>query len=109
VVATRAATLVHEELMPLLAQAQVLPLPPQRLQRSAALLPVLPLLPAHAVMLVALQGAAVRAPVLAAFVLASLGAAAVQAHWPPAKAENQAGRWLLLLALLIALASEVLR
>ena len=106
VVATRAATLVADDIAPLLATAVMLPLPPQRLRRGAALLPLAPLLPAYAVLPWLLPPA--RPSVLLAFISASFGAAAMQALWTPADDETRAGRWLLSLAVLLALASEVL-
>lgn len=105
--ATRAASLVHQDLLPLLAETTMLPLPPRRLRRSATLLPVLPLLPAHALLPWLLPPA--RPAVLLPFVLAALGTAATLAAWPPVDPETHAARWLLALVLLLALASEVLR
>lgn len=107
--ASRAATLVHEELLPLLAEATVLPLPPRRLRRSAMLLPLLPLLPSHTGLALALPWPSVRPGVWALFVLASLGSAWLQSSSQPVDAETRSGRWLLFLALLLALASEVLQ
>ena len=70
---------------------------------------MLPLLPAHATLPLALPCPSVRPGVWALFVLASLGTAWLQSASQPADAETRAGRWLLFLALLLAVASEVLK
>jgi hypothetical protein len=106
----RAALLVREEIGPLLAAASMLPLPPRTLARRAALLPLLPLLPAQAALPAWLlaAGPPVRPGVLLAYGLAAFGAAAWQAQAPAAQDQTAGARWLLLLALQVALASEVL-
>lgn len=105
--ATRLATLVREEIFPLISATAMLPLPPKRLFRSAALLPLAPLLPAWVALLAVLPPA--RPAVLAAFAFASVGAAALQSFRAEPQSDLRAARWLLSMVVLIALASETLR
>ena len=109
VLSGRASALVHEEITPLLAATTMLPLPQRALAQRAALLPLLPLLPAQALLpgVLAASPLVLRPALLAAFMLAVFGAAALQARVPAAQDETAGARWLLLLALQLALASEV--
>jgi hypothetical protein len=102
----RSAALAAEELAPLIEAAAMLPLPPATLRRAAAALPVLALLPALTALPAVLHGA--RPAVLAVFIAGQVAAAVMLSLWHPAEAETRAGRWLLCLVLLLALASEVL-
>jgi hypothetical protein len=81
-------------------------LPPKRLFRRAALLPLAPLLPAWAALLAVLPPA--RPAVLTAFAFASVATAALQAFWAEPQSDIRAARWLLSLVVLTALASETL-
>ncbi len=109
---SRLSTLARLELAPLHAAAQVLPLPPQALQRARWGLVCLPLLLGLVALCVALALAAaagqvqVHRAVFSAYGLVCLVAGVVEARAEPAAAAAQSSRWLLSLCLGIALASE---
>lgn len=107
--ATRLSTLVREEIGPLLEAAAALPIDSRAARRQAAALVPLPLLPGLAALLAVAASPALRArpAVLAAYAVGLVGAAAWPSFVPPADAGTAAGRWLLSLVLLFALASEV--
>ena len=86
-----------------------LPLSPAALQRGRDLLCLLPLLPAGAVLAIGLRDAAFRPAVLAAYLLACVGACTWQVLSRTTEPADQSSRWLFSLVLCLALASEVPR
>lgn len=113
---SRLATLARLEFSALHAACAHLPLQPQRLQHARQALPLAALLPGLAALGLALTLAAsawpgpaalvLRPAVLAGYGLACVGSCAVEACSAPADAAAKSSRWLLSLALCIALASE---
>ena len=112
VTATRLRVLVGEELQPLHAHCAVLPLKHASLVLGRRLLTILPVSLGQA-LLVAMwfvspvQG--MRPTVAAAYVFVTWVGSAMQAWAPPARPALEISRWVLVLVLAVALASEVVR
>ena len=111
VVVARLRTLAESAFGPLLVACTVLPIAPQRLRLARAGLVLLPGLLGLVVLLVGLLAGPVPIPVrpwvCVAYVGVSLAAWSAEAMFTPRDPAHHAARWLLSLALTLALASEV--
>jgi len=112
---TRVAALLRLEMADLHAACAPLPVPPTQLQRGRQLMPLAALMPGLLALGVAAAWAAAccglqpRLPVLAAYVLVCIAGCSIESFSPSGDAASKASRWLLTLALCIALASEATR
>lgn len=107
-VTTRVNNLSRAELLPLILACASLPLAPRRLQRQRAWLALLPCALGLGVLALALPWQAARGPVAVAFMTVCLAVNAVEVTVVSADATHRSSRWLFLLALMVALASEVM-
>lgn len=107
VAVSRAHALAREEFAPLLAEATVLPVAPARLARARDALCLLPLVPALAMLAAGLATVPLRPGWLAAYLLSCTGSCALQVFTRPEQDSDRSARWLFLLVLSLALASEV--
>ena len=107
-ISTRLNALSLHEHAPLLAACALLPLAPARLRRQRLLLVMLPVLLGMLLLAGLLPWGQARPLVALAYLLANGVVALVEVCSPPVDAGAKASRWLLSLAVLIALASEVM-
>ncbi len=107
VLVSRAHALAREEFAPLLAAAEVLPISPARLARARDALCLLPLAPALLVLAAGLAAVPLRPGWLLAYLVSCTGSCALQVFTHAEQDADRSARWLFLLVLSLALASEV--
>lgn len=107
-VVTRLNGLARLELDPLFRACAPLPLGLAPLQRGRELLALMPLLPSGLLLLACLPRTGVRPLVFAAYALVCLVVCVVEVRAAPADAAAKSSRWLFCIALMLALASEVM-
>lgn len=107
-VVTRIDSLARDQFAGLIEACAGLPLQPRGLRRARAGLPLLPLLPGTAALMIGLPPTGVRPGVLAAYLAWCLAANLVEVTAVRGDAGAKSSRWLFSLVLGLALASEVM-
>ena len=108
-VVARVNKLSRLEFDPLFADCAHLPLAAAPLRQSRVALCLWPLVPGLTVLCMALRWSEVRPAVLAAYALACVASCAIEVWAASVDASAKSSRWLLCLALCVALATEVMR